>query len=321
MKKSFWAAVSAITVISAGAATPSFGVEGAAGFYLLGSKTTMAGFLPPPGTYVQELNYFYGGSTGSELSIAGLTISGGVDATVYYTLPTAQWVAPGSVLGGNFALSATTPIGWKDVSAGVSLTGPNGNVISRNISDVDAAFGDPVLGATLGWHQGNYHWNFGTLLNVPIGFWKKGNLANIGFGRWAADFTGALTYLEMTTGVELSGAAGFTINGENPDTDYKSGTEFHLELGAMQNFSKTFALGVGAYYYDQVTGDSGAGAVLGPFEGRVFGIGPAANLTFMLGQIPVSTNLKYFHEFAAVNRLEGSAGYVTLTMPLSVVGH
>lgn len=61
--------------------------------------------------------------------------------------------------------------------------------------------------------------------------------------------------------------------------------------------------------------------MLGPFEGRVFGVGPAANLTFMLGQIPVSTNLKYFHEFAAVNRLEGDAGYVTLTMPLSVAGH
>lgn len=256
MKKSFWAAVS-VFAATAGAATPSFAVEGAAGFYLLGSKTTMAGFLPPPGTYLQDSNYFYGGSAGSELSFAGLTISGGVDATVYYALPTGLWVAPGSVLGGNLALSATAPIGWKDVSAGNSLTGRNGNVISRNISDDDAAFGDPVFGATLGWHQGNYHWTFGTLLNVPIGFWEKGNLANIGFGRWGADFTGALTYLNMTTGVELSGAVGFTINGENPDTDYKSGTEFHLELGAMQNFSKTFALGVGAYYYDQITGDSG----------------------------------------------------------------
>jgi hypothetical protein len=31
--------------------------EGAIGFYLLGSKTSMAGFIPPPGTYVSDLNY------------------------------------------------------------------------------------------------------------------------------------------------------------------------------------------------------------------------------------------------------------------------
>lgn len=44
-------------------AQQSFAVEGAAGFYLLGNKTSMAGFVPPPGTYVQSANYFYSGST------------------------------------------------------------------------------------------------------------------------------------------------------------------------------------------------------------------------------------------------------------------
>ena len=89
----------------------------------------------------------------------------------------------------------------------------------------------------------------------------------------------------------------------------------------MQNFSKSFALGVSGYFYDQITGDSGAGARLCAFEGRVIGVVPAMNLNFELGKIPVSTNLKYFHEFDARNRLEGDAGFVTFTMPLSVVGH
>jgi hypothetical protein len=45
------------------------------------------------------------------------------------------------------------------------------------------------------------------------------------------------------------------------------------------------------------------------------------NLNFQLGKIPVSTSLKYFREFDVKNRLEGDAGYFTLTMPLSVAGH
>ncbi len=295
--------------------------EGAAGFYLLGSKTTMAGYLPPPGTYVQDMNYFYSGSSDKTLDFAGVTISGGVDADVYYTLPVGLWVAPGKVLGGNFAFTVLAPIGWKNVNAGVSLTGPGGGALATNLNDEDAAFGDPVLGSSLGWHQGNYHWTIGTLVNVPVGYWQKGNLANIGFNRWAVDTTGALTWLDPKKGLELSTAVGFTYNFENYATDYKTGTEFHLEFAAVQNFSKTFGIGLNGYFYDQVTGDSGSGARLGAFEGRVMALGPAVNYNFELGKIPVSTNLKYFREFDVKNRLEGDAGYLTVTMPLQVDGH
>jgi len=320
MKKSI-AAACAVSVTALAASSQAVAVEGAGGIYLLGSKTSMAGMVPPPGTYLQNMNYVYSGDASSTLEFAGLTISGGIDATAYYNLTTALWVAPGNVFGGSLALSLTAPIGWKDVSAGVSLTGPGGAIIGGGLQDDETKFGDPVLGATVGWHQGNYHWNIGTLVNVPVGFWEIGNLANIGFNRWAIDLNGALTYLDPATGLELSGAAGFTVNFENPDTDYKSGTEFHLELSAIQHFSKTFAAGIAGYYYDQVSGDSGRGAVLGDFEGRVLAIGPTVNANFMLGKIPVSTNLTYFHEFDAENRLEGDSGYLTVTMPLSVDGH
>jgi hypothetical protein len=48
-------------------------------------------------------------------------------------------------------------------------------------------------------------------------------------------------------------------------------------------------LGVAAYNYDQVTGDSGAGATLGDFEGRVTAVGPVATYSFTLGKLPVTT--------------------------------
>src|SRR3569832_90388 len=87
--------------------------EGAIGFYLLGSTTSMSGYLPPPGTYVHDNNYFYGGSTSATLEYNGVVGSGGVDAQAYYNLPTALWVAPEKVLGGNIAFNAITPIGYK----------------------------------------------------------------------------------------------------------------------------------------------------------------------------------------------------------------
>ncbi len=130
-----------------------------------------------------------------------------------------------------------------------------------------------------------------------------------------------MTWLDQARGVELSAAAGFTFNAENPDTDYKTGTEFHFEAAAVQNFSKSFGIGINGYYYDQVTGDSGAGARLGDFEGRVAALGPVVNINFELCKIPVSTSLKYFHEFDVENRLEGDSGFLTVTMPLSVSGH
>jgi len=280
----------------------------------------MAGFLPPPGIYVQSTHYLYSGDTSIALQFAGLVIDGGIEADAYYSLPTALWVAPGKVLGGNVAFNVTAAIGWKDVEAGVSLAAPGDIVLSTSLKDDETKFGDPVVGAAIGWHEGNWHWSVGSLVNIPVGFWELRNLANIGFNRWAIDTTGGVTWLDPKIGLELSAAAGFTYNFENPDTDYKTGTEFHLEFAVIQNFSKRFALGLNGYYYEQVTGDSGAGAKLGDFEGRVVALGPAMNLNIALGKIPVSANLRYFREFDVKNRLEGDAGFLTLTLPLSVSG-
>ena len=295
--------------------------EGGLGFYLLGSKTSLAGFVPPPGTYVADYNYFYSGSAPINFNIGGVDVTGGVDANAYIKLFTGLWTAPDKVLGGDIAFSVSVPIGWKDVSAGAAVD-VLGRVFQPNFEDDGAHIGDPVLGASLGWHEGNWHWSVGTLLNVPVGYWKKGDVTNIGFNRWAGDLTGAVTYLDMKTGIELSSAAGFTFNGTNEATEYTTGTEFHLEGAAMQHFSKTLSFGLQGYYYQQVTGDSGPGTkFLGDFKGRVVALGPALDFSFALGKTPVSGNVKYFHEFAVENRLEGDAGYLNFTIPLSGGGH
>lgn len=317
-------------------ATPARAAENGVGIYLLGIKTAMAGYVPPPGTYLTDINFYYAGTAGGSAAkgialrdTGKITIQADVDvdANAYINLPYALWVAPGKVLGGNVGFGIIEPVGWKDVNIGLdtltTITLPNKTIVGPgshfDIDDSTTDFGDPLLNALLGWHEGNWHWTIGALLNVPIGPYDASKVSNISFHHWALDTTGAFTWLDPKMGLEVSSAVGFTFNWENPDTDYKTGTEFHVEWALMQHFSQQFSLGLGGYHYDQLTGDSGAGA-FGPFEGRVTALGPVMTYVFMCGKIPVSTQLEWMHEFDVKNRAEGDAGMFNVTLPLSVAG-
>ena len=135
-------------------AAPAFAAEGATGFYLLGSKTSMAGYLPPPGTYLQDYNYYYSGSTDIALDIGGLVLEGGVQADTYYNLVAPIWVAPGDVLGGHISFLMLVPAAWKKVSAGASLDiTPLAVSVQGERTDEDTKFGDLVPGFNLGWRE------------------------------------------------------------------------------------------------------------------------------------------------------------------------
>jgi len=293
--------------------------EGASSFYLLGSKNAQAGIIPPPGVYVQNDDYYYGGSAsgGGAFAIGDVTVQAGfeVDADAYYKLLTPLVVTPLTVLGGNFGFGIAIPIGWKDVFAAGNLAA--GDVALRQtFRDDDTAFGDPVASTFVGWNRGNWHWNVGALVNIPIGEWDEGALANIGFNRWGLDLNGAITWLDPAIGLDLSAAAGFTFHAENPDTGYQSGNEFHLEFAAVRNFSPQFSAGVVGYYYEQISGDSGGPDILGDFKGRVAAVGPFVGYNFKIGETPVSTRLRWYHEFDAKNRLEGDAAFFTVFVPV-----
>jgi hypothetical protein len=282
----------------------------------------MAGFVPPPGTYVSDYEYYYTGSasgraaesvalrrigarttTGAELTLEAKI---NADGQALYSMPSVLWVAPQKVFGGQVGLGVAVPFGWKkvdvDVDALATLSLPIGITLQRgqhfDIQDSSSNVDDPVPNVVVGWHEGKWYWNVGGLLNVPIGEWEERNIANIGFGHWALDTSAAVTWLDPNTGFEASAAAGFTFNWENPDSDYRTGTEFHVEFALMEHFSKRFSVGIVGYYYDQVSGDSGAGAVLGPFEGRVTAIGPSATYTFQLGKLPLATSLRWYRAAA-----------------------
>jgi len=312
----------------------AYAAEEGKSVYLLGATASMAGMTPPPGTYVSSLGYLYSGeATGSAAFSRTLPQTGvivdveadlKVKANVAISVSSALWVAPQKVLGGNVGFGVLLPVGRQNVNADldakVALTLPNGRVLQGgerlHITDDTFAIGDPLGTAFIGWSSGNWHWKLTGLVNVPVGSYSQSGLVNMGFNRWAADITGAVTWLDPKSGWEISLAPGFTFNGENPDTNYKTGTEFHLEGAVMKHLSKSVAIGVAGYHYQQVTGDSGAGAVLGGFEGEVSAIGPNLTYNFVLGKTPVFTSIRWLHEFNAKNRLEGDAGFLSVTVPL-----
>jgi hypothetical protein len=331
------ASILAGSLLWAGGATAA---EEGKSVYLLGAATSMAGVTPPPGFYFSSFTYFYEGNgsgntalswslsrAGTELPPLGVlqtNASLSVKAQVGINIFTLIYVAPEQVLGGNAGFGVLAPVGYQgvdlDVTALSSLTLPNGNTLQTGRvlreSDHTFAFGDPLATAFIGWNSSFFHWKLTGLLNVPVGDYSATNLVNMGFNRWAGDLTGSMTYLNPQSGLEVSGAVGFTFNGENPATKYRTGTEFHFEGALMEHFSKDFAIGVAGYHYEQITGDSGAGAVIGPFKGRVSALGPNLTYNLEVGGVLLLTSVKYMREFDAENRLSGNVGMFTLTIPL-----
>jgi len=279
----------AFLAFSAGSA---YAAEGASSFYLLGQSGQGAAVLPPEGLFFSVPNYFYSGDIGGSASLPfGGSLAVEVDADIFLTLPTAIWVTPVDVLGGNLALKGTFVLGNADLDATATLAIPGLGTGTASISDERWAVGDPAFGAIVGWQVEEMKYLLSASVNVPVGDYDAGRLANISLNRWAWDLTGAATWLDPGSGIELSGAAGITFNGENDDTEYETGTEFHLEAAAAYHFSPIFSVGVNGYHYQQLTGDSGAGATLGDFKGRVTALGPTISAIFMLGQVPIVTSL------------------------------
>jgi hypothetical protein len=203
-------------------------------------------------------------------------------------------------------LSLLTAGGHSVASVDVVLTGPGGVPISGSASDSVTGFGDLYPSAALKWNSGVNNFMTYVMGDIPVGAYDTDRLANLGIGHGAIDAGGGYTYFNPATGYEASAVLGFTYNFENPDTDYQNGIDMHIDWGASKFLSEQFFIGAAGYYYQQLTGDSGAGAVLGDFKSRVAGIGPQVGYLFPVGDsMQGALNVKAYWEFAAENRAEG----------------
>jgi len=287
--------------------------EGGSGHYLPGSMASFIDAVPLTETFLTRLNVIhYKGSIGAQqpLPIAGVTTLG-VDASSWGYGLTLLWRPPVE-LGErwSYAMSATIPYLSMDVSAGANATLPSGAPGSVARSSSTNALGDLVLMPLMLNYNVNpdFNVNFRVGLYAPTGSYDVGRLANTGKNFWTIEPVVGFMYLGQKNGVEASVFTGFDFNTENKDTNYKSGTQFHLDGTLAQHFPLFGGLagaGLSAYYYQQVAGDSGSGATLGAFKGRSVGVGPALSYVSKIGTHDTLVELKWLHEVETQNRLKG----------------
>ena len=294
--------------------------EGGASLYLLGSGGPGAAVMPPlKGVFFDNEAYYYKGSgSGGKRFVVGGNVVAGLDAKILADFATVLWVPTTDLNGVTVAFGAALPVGEPDVDVNVVVSGPRGNQVGVSASDSAFVVGDPIATAMLGWKTGDLHVQVSTMLNVPIGDYRKDELANLAFHRWAFDSSLALSWRDEKSGWDVSGKGGLTLNGENPYTDYKTGTEMHLEASVEKTFSPQWSAGLQGYYFKQVSGDSGPGAKLGPFQGEASGVGATAAYNFKIGHMPATLRARAFTEFNVTNRLEGDSFWLGLTVPLSL---
>jgi len=272
---------------------------------------------PVRGLFFDNTFYYYDARAGANRQF---TLGGNVVADLHARIAadfmTVLWVPSNHFLGGTLAVGAALPVGRPDIDVGVVLTGPLGNQVAVSRHDAASMVADPVLTASLGWHVGGVAVAASTTVNVPVGTYREGQLANLSFHRWVADFSLAASWHRPDRHLDVSAKVGVTANGTNDFTDYKTGTEFHAEASIEYIASPAFSIGAQVYHFQQVTGDSGAGATLGPFEGRISGVGLTAAYNFEVGHTPLTLRGRVFTEFGAENRAEGTAAMLSLTLPL-----
>lgn len=289
--------------------------ENGVSFWLPGLFGSLAAAPGVPGWAFTMLYYHTSVSAGAGAAFprggrVDLGIDGRGDITVFG--PTYIFATP--VLGAQASMSMLAIAGRNQASASATLTGPLGNTISGSRTDTLAAFGDLIPQFALKWNQGVNNYMAYVTGDIPVGNYDPNRLANLGIGHGAFDGGFGYTYLNPQTGHEFSITTGLTYNFENPDTNYQNGIDWHVDWGLSQFLTKQFLIGLVGYYYQQITDDSGSGAVLGGFRSRVAGIGPQIGYIFPMDEMQGYLNLKAYKEFAAENRPEGWNVWLTFAI-------
>jgi len=243
-----------------------------------------------------------------------LNVNGRARADLQLLVPTYTFETP--VLGGQFALSMASSIGYNTtVSIDGTLTTPSG-MRQGSISDSRGGFSDLYPMAMIKWHDGVNNYMTYATADVPVGTYDPTRLANFGIGHAAMDGGAGYTYLDLETGHEFSAVSGFTYNLKNTNTDYQNGVDWHLDWALSQFVTKQIHIGAVGYFYQQITDDSGAAAILGDTKSRVMGAGPQIGYLFPIGDMHGYLNLKGYYEFEKAFRPKGWNTWLTFSISL-----
>ena len=257
-----------------------------------------SGFLPPSGTDTFSFRMAYystddlrlsdGSHSPNDLSLDVLSVGLAYIHMTDYTL-----------FGGRYGFAGVAPFFKMDASLDVNV---NGMTVFQDDASVTRQADFQVLPLILAWTPTP---GMGVTaqfqVQAPTGDYDKNRLVSPGLNRWAFSPIVGISYI-TSTGLELSSLSQFDINTRNHDTDYRSGVEYRNEFAVGQH-TGPYTLGVGGYYYHQITDDDGGSLTSNDGNrARVWALGPA--VSFFEPGLPAV----WFHaykEFGARNRTAG----------------
>lgn len=297
-------------------AKPASADQGGVSFWVPGFFGSLAAAPQQPGWSVASIYYHTSVSSGGGVSLPfGAQVAVGLNGRADLGFVAPQYVFATPVLGGQAAVAVAVPFGRSRASAEATFTGPLGNVFSGSRTDEVSGLGDLAPMASLRWNHGVHNVMTYVSGNVRVGTYNPDRLANLGLGHQSLDGGIGYTYFDPQKGHEFSAVFGVTYNWLNKDTDYRNGTDYHIDWAASQFLSKQLLVGIVGYYYDQFSADSGSPPALGPIKSRVAGIGPQLGYIFPLGdKWQGYVNLKGYYEFEAKSRPEGWNVWLTFAI-------
>lgn len=287
--------------------------EGGASVYMPGAYNDFAaGVAGPPGVYLRNDVAIY------DLSInarpLGGTVDAGIDQFLVLDLVKFAWIPEGTLLGGAPSVAVIVPV-VPHVDVDARVRGPGFGVFrTGGIS----GFGDVIVLPSINWTKGNHHFTVGAGISMPVGRYSEDRAVNLGRNYWAFDPQVTYTYLDPTSGLDISGTAGVLFNGKNKATNYTSGTSIHFDALVAKHFASGLALGLNGYWYQQVEDDKGNIPPILPegFRGSAAGIGPAAMMTLKAGRTELNLIGKWLHDVEATNRMKGDTVMISLALKL-----
>lgn len=276
--------------------------EGAFSNYFPGAYgSLLPGVAPEPGYVFANVNLLYNAKASRAVGQGQLQTS--IESEAFYSLFQGLHVWDAPALGGRFAIGGYVPLGYASYSSSIG---------GLERSQDEFAQGDiGLIPASYYWSSGNFHANVYGLIIAPTGEYDTNSSVNIGRNYWSLDTVAALTWFNPDSGTEFSVVPGLMFNSENSDTNYRTGTEFHMDFMFNQFVSEDLALGLHGYAYSQLTGDSGSGALLGDFKGEAVGIGPAISWIPKSAGGAVALSASWVHDVHSENRLSGD--YATIS--------
>ena len=325
-----WVSVIFLAVICAGTASAS-----EIGHFSPGVANIRDFALPPPGFYGVVYNYGYmtnrlndaHGNKISSITIGGIigpgiTFDVNVDVSAYALAPAFIWVPNTKVLGGHYG--AYFSPSFSNTSINGTLSSING--IGRSASVGQFNIGDIfVQPLWLGWTGDHYDISYGYGFYIPAGKYQTTTVTlpvigpvtaeapdNIGLGFWTNQNQGAVyLYPWADKRMAIENTLTWEIHRNKRKFDLTPGQNLTWNWGVSQYLplkkdgSVLLEAGPAGYSSFQVSDDTGKDARNPGVHDRVHAAGLQVGVTS--ANRPMILNFRWFHEFSAVDRFQGSS--------------